>query len=114
MNDKRKFERFEVSVPASLEVLKPEEKTEKMALEISNLSASGIFIKTDKLIPEGSPVKMEIYLHFRESETETSSQCATIIIVTGRILRTTEEGLAIHFNEDYDITSTEDSGVILT
>jgi hypothetical protein len=112
MGDKRKFERFEVSVPARLEVLNPGGKTEKMILESGNLSASGVFIKTDSLIPEGSPVRMEIFLHFSDPEAETPPQRATVIVVTGRIIRTTNEGLAIHFNDDYEITSTEDPGIL--
>jgi hypothetical protein len=112
MADKRKFERFDIMAPARLEIQRPGEKTEKMLLESRDLSAGGVFIKTPKSLPEGSPVKMEIFLHSPEPETLLPSGNATVIIVTGRIIRSTDEGMAICFNDDYDITAMEDPGIL--
>ena len=112
MDDQRKFERFEITAPARIEILKPGESGEKILLETHDLSAGGIFVKTARLLPEGSPVKMEIFLHFSGPETQTPPDRATVIIVTGRIIRSTDEGMAIGFNDDYDITATKDLRMI--
>ena len=111
MDNKRKFERFDVAAPARIEILQPEESSEKIILEAHNLSAGGIFIKEAKRLPEGSVVKMEIFLPFSEPEAQTPPDRATVISVTGRIIRSTDEGTAICFNDDYDITPTKDLGI---
>jgi hypothetical protein len=113
MDDKRKFERFDITAPARLEILKPGEKTEKMLLESRDLSAGGVFIKTPKSLPEGFPVKVEIFLHFQEPEIQLPpSDNATVIVVTGQVIRSTDEGMAIRFNDDYDITAMGDPGIL--
>ncbi|MFH1081645.1 MAG: PilZ domain-containing protein [Pseudomonadota bacterium] len=112
MNDKRKFERFDITAPARIEILKPGENGGKILLETHNLSAGGIFIKSARLLPEGSPVKMEILLHFSEPETQTPPDSATVIVVTGHIIRSTDEGMAICFNDDYDIKSAKDYRIL--
>lgn len=104
MDNQRKFERFDIAAPARLEILQPEDSGGKIILEAHNLSAGGIFIKEAKRLPEGSVVKMEIFLPFSEPEAQTHADRATVISVTGRIIRSTDEGTAIRFNEDYDIT----------
>jgi hypothetical protein len=104
MDDNRKFERFDITAPARIEILKPGDKGEKILLETHNLSAGGIFIKNAKPLPEGSPVKMEIFLPASVPETQTPPDRGAVIVVTGRIIRSTDEGTAICFNDDYDIT----------
>jgi hypothetical protein len=108
MDDKRKFERFNITAPTRIEILKPGENGGKILLETRDLSAGGIFIKTARLLPEGSPLKMEIFLHFPEPKTHTHPDDATVIVVSGHIIRSTDEGMAICFNDDYDISSTKD------
>ncbi len=111
MDNKRKFERYDISAPARLEILEPEEMKDRMLLKSHDLSAGGVFIKTSRPIPEGSTVKMEFLLRLPEPDAKSSSPRATVIIVTGRIVRSTDEGMAILFNDDYDIISNEDPAI---
>lgn len=70
MEERRKFERFELNVPARVEIPTKKGHREKLAMETNNLSAGGIFLKTAKPpLPEGAPVKVEIFLHFEELKT---------------------------------------------
>lgn len=110
MDDRRKFERFDVSVPARLEMIGPEGTGEKIVLETRNLSAGGILIKHKYPLPVGSLVRMEIFLPAPGLETPSTVREATVITVSGRIIRSNEEGMAVCFNDDYDIIPTKISG----
>lgn len=104
MTERRKFERFALSVPACIEIPSKKGAVKKVAFETENLSAGGIFLKNIKPpVAAGSPVKVEIYLHFDELKREEDPEGTLVITASGAIQRSDENGTAIHLNEDYDI-----------
>ena len=107
MDNNRKFERFDITAPARIEILTPEASGEKILLESHNLSAGGVFIKSDQLLPDGCLVKVEIFLNYPDTDTQSTSECAKVIVVSGCVVRSTNEGMAICFNDDYNIISAE-------
>lgn len=102
MKNKRKFERFEVSVPARIEVPEQDGRTLKFDLETYDLSAGGTFIKLEKPLSEGCEVKIDIILSFEELKTETDPNGSLILSTTGRVVRSGPHGIAIRFNENYE------------
>jgi len=106
MADKRKFERFEFNVPARIEIFTQEGEVEILDLETNSLSAGGIFFKHGVPLPKGSQVKMEIALHFEELKTPADPEGTLVIAATGHVLRSGPEGVAICFNENFDISIT--------
>ncbi|MBI4634321.1 MAG: PilZ domain-containing protein [Deltaproteobacteria bacterium] len=104
MGERRKFERFEVNVPARLEILTQEGQPEVIDLEASSLSAGGTLLISGRPVPAGSPVRIEVALKFEELKTIEDPEGTLVIAATGRVLRSGPEGMAIRFNEDYDIT----------
>ena len=104
MDDRRKFERFDINVPARLEILMEEGQTEIIDLLASSLSAGGTFLNIGRPVPEGSPVKIEVVLQFEKLKTLDDPEGTLVIAATGQVLRSGPEGMAICFNEDYDIT----------
>jgi len=103
MDEKRKFERFNISVPARIEIITQEGEIEKYDLETKNLSAKGTCLQFEGSLLEGSKVRVEIFLNFEELRSPTDPDGSLIIVATGRVLRSGHEGMSIHFNEDYDI-----------
>ena len=102
MDDKRNFERFSMDVPVLIECLRPKRR-KRLILTSMNLSASGAYFNTPKTFPKGAEVKMEIFLYDKDHES------GPVINVTGRVLRSEPKGMAVSFNEDYDITTMEES-----
>jgi hypothetical protein len=103
MDEKRKFERFNINVPARIEIITQEGQKEKYDLETCNLSAEGVYLKFGRPLLEGSQVNNEIFLTFEELKTPANPNGTLIIATTGRVLRSEPEGTAIRFNKDYDI-----------
>lgn len=106
MFEKRKFERFELNIPSRIEISTKDGESEILDIETNSLSAGGIFFKCGKTLPQGSHVKMEISLHFEELKTPEDPDGTFVISATGHVLRSKPEGVAIRFNEDFDISTT--------
>jgi hypothetical protein len=103
MDEKRKFERFDINVPARIEIIIQEGERKKYDLETSDLSAEGTYLKSGRPIQVGSQVRIEIFLNFEELRCPADPDGSLIIAATGRVLRSGHEGMVIHFNKDYDI-----------
>jgi hypothetical protein len=108
MDEKRKFERFNIGVPARIAIIDQEGEREQYDVETSDLSAEGTYLKSGRQLQEGSQVRIEIFLNFEELRCPTDPDGSLIISATGRVLRSGHEGMAIHFNEDYDIKTVLD------
>ena len=102
MDDKRNFERVSMEVPVLIECLRPKRR-KRLILTCTNLSASGAYFNTPKTFPKGAEVKVEIFLYDKDHAS------CPVINVTGRVVRSERQGMAISFNEDYDITTMEES-----
>jgi hypothetical protein len=102
MKDKRKFERFEINVPARIEIPGQDGCTIKVDLETHDLSAGGTFIELGKPLPEGCAVKIDIVLSFEELKTDADPSGSLILSTTGQVVRSGADGVAIRFNEDYE------------
>jgi len=102
MDDKRNFERFSIEVPTLIEYLKPKRRR-TLLLKTTNLSAGGVYFNTPKPFPTGAEVKVEIFLH------GWSLESWPVVTVTGRVLRSDPKGMSLSFNEDYDVTTMEES-----
>lgn len=102
MKDKRKFERFEIKVPARIEIPGRDGRIEKLDLETHDLSAGGTFIKLGDSLLEGCEVKIDIVLSFEELRTETDPNGSLILSTTGHVVRSGPDGVAIRFNENYE------------
>lgn len=105
MAEKRKFERFELNIPSRIEILTQEGEVEILDIETNSLSAGGVFFKYGRTLPKGSQVKMELALHFEELKTPADPEGALVIAATGHVLRSGPEGVAICFNENFDIST---------
>jgi hypothetical protein len=104
MIERRKFERYNIDIPVSVEIISPTGLPGKIDFEGINLAAGGILIKKGQSLTEGSPIKVEIVFHFEDLMTPENLEGALIMTVTGHVLRIGPEGTAIGFDEDYDMS----------
>jgi len=108
MDDKRKFERLYIEVPARIKVCSSEDKKDQLIFQTRNVSAGGAFISTKELLPEDTKIQVEIFLLSEEVQELDDADKGNVLIVTGQVARSGPDGMAIRFNEDYDILSVKD------
>jgi len=101
MEDKRAFERFDLRVPAKVGVMKPGQEKDELSLISSNICAGGAFLLTEESLPSGTRVKLDLILSIDKLKEMLDSHCR--IKVEGEVIRSEEGGVAVRFDEDYEI-----------
>lgn len=100
VDQKRKMQRFPVQLPASV-FLAGEAPDEPLNFLTNDACAGGVFIQTDHPLPLGAEVKMELVLPYIELKNFTGK--GAMLKVSGEVIRVSDTGMAIRFNEDYHI-----------
>ena len=103
MKERRKMERFDLKLPATFELLTPYQEHGLFTLLTTNICAGGAYFHTTQPLPEGTRVKIDLVLlsdKLRRFKDKFKKACVN---VTGRVLRSEAEGMAIYFDEDYEI-----------
>ena len=105
MGERRKHQRFKVKLPAKIEVVAgdPQGETQVVRVESDNVGLGGAFFHTLSPLPEGTPVKVDLTLHFRDVMFPLKRQ--PHFKVQGRVLRSEPAGMAIRFEKRYTIAS---------
>ena len=103
MDEKRTLERFDLQVPAKIEVIKQDHEKGMLDLLTSNICSGGAFLHTTQPLPEGTQVKVDLILPFDKLKELKYDSQQVYIKVTGTVLRSETEGMAICFDEDYQI-----------
>ena len=102
MLERRRYERFDLTLLTMVEVLTPEGKKSFNALS-TNISAGGVHLYPRRPIPEGTSVKVNVTIQNERLKKRTGAQ--GVIITEGTIVRCTSIGIAVSFGEDYQILS---------
>ena len=102
MKERRKLVRFSFEVPAKLEVVVPGEKKRMLDLPTSNICAGGAFFHTVQALPEGTKVKIDLVLPLDRLK-EVISHNRINVKVNGTVVGSGSAGMAICFEEDYQI-----------
>ncbi len=100
--NKRKYERFDIELPARMETVSSKKK-QVFEFVTKNISASGAFLSTNSPFSEGIAIKMSLATQNKRIAELTGSQC--LIECEGSVVRTTPTGMAICFNKDCQIMS---------
>lgn len=103
MVERRKFERYELTVPAKVETLARTAGRRKLSLRTANVCAGGAYFYTPYTLTEGTKVRLEIVLTFNGKKDPRETRNARVRIL-GTVMRSQKDGMAIRFSEDYDIT----------
>ena len=91
MVERRKFERFDLRLPAKIEGLGQKKGAHNLLTK--NISAGGAFLETTKPLPENSRVSIDLVV-----------PTGVLIKVTGAVLRSKSTGIAVRFNNEYQLT----------
>lgn len=97
--NKRQMERFDLELPASLIAAGIDQKARELIT--SDVCAGGAFFETDQPLPLGTDVNIELILPLERLKKITANKVR--IKVTGAVIRVTDTGMAISFEEDFEI-----------
>ena len=99
---KRKMERFSLGLPAKISVVG--EKDEQVPLEAitSDISAGGAFFHTERPLPVGTEMQVDLILPLGELKKLKGKRAS--IKVKGAVIRITKDGMAISFEDKYQIS----------
>ena len=106
--DKRGLERFELEIPARIRISASGVKKEDLDLNTSDISSGGAFFHTSQPLEEGTDVHIDLILpidgllkHLEKAHVDSGK---TLIKISGKVLRSEPEGMAIGFNKGYKIS----------
>ncbi len=102
MKERRQFERFQLSVPARVRIISPEEK-QVFDLWTMNISASGAFLDTTEQFAEGTQFCINLTVPSERIKELTGAE--SFVKVEGKVVRSTPAGVAVHFEKDCQIMS---------
>jgi hypothetical protein len=105
MLEKRRLERFDLKLPATIEFINDDRKEKVLSLLTENVCSGGAYFHTIQPLPKGTQVMIDLVLPLDRLRTLKKEHKRAYIKVTGRVLRSESEGMAICFDEDYHITS---------
>jgi hypothetical protein len=105
MAEKRRQERFDLVMPAAIELINEAHDERVINLLTTNICSGGAYFHTTQPLPEGTKVKLDLVLPLENLMKKIKKEDKKAFIkVTGKVLRTESEGMAICFDKDYQIT----------
>jgi hypothetical protein len=102
-SDRRTMERFDLKLPIELFLTEQDKEQESIKLMTSNVCAGGTYLIAKNPLPKGTPVKMNITLEFHKHHELRPR--LSIVDVSGYVIRTDHQGMAICFDRKYRILS---------
>jgi hypothetical protein len=101
MEERRTYERFQLSLPARLEI-DSSERREVVELHTRDISAAGaLLLGTRERYPAGTRCHLELIVTSEKIKELTGAQ--GLIKIEGTIVRSTPDGVAICFDGDCQI-----------
>ena len=101
--ERRRLERFDLQVPAKIEVLTSPDPASILELLTKDICAGGAYFSTKTALASGTKVKLDILLPVRSVST-LSDNTRGLIKVNGTVIRSGPAGMAIGFDGGYLIT----------
>lgn len=99
-SERRKLERFGFSLPAQISV-GTNGDSKNFESQTRDISSGGAFFKTEGILVVGTEVKIDLVLSLEKLRKIQGKQAR--IKISGKVVRTEEEGVAVCFNENYQI-----------
>ena len=100
MKERREYERFQLALPARLEMATSVKK-DILGAQTRDISAAGAFLLTTQRLSEGTRCRLELTVSSNRIKEITGAQ--SLIKVAGTIVRSTPEGVAIGFDGECEI-----------
>ena len=103
MSERRELERYDLATPAKVIVNRSKGKKEVLSLHTRDLSSKGAFIVTDEPVEEGASLSLEFVLPMEKLMSLIDMKSKVRLEVKGTVVRSTGDGIAVSFNENYKI-----------
>ncbi len=100
MHEQRSIQRFNLELTSSVSLGNPHNNGKWISVMTSNISAGGTFLRTPQPLPVGTRVNLEVVLPLREKRSWLKN---SLIIISGVVIRTEEAGMALRFDDEYQI-----------
>ena len=100
---KRSLERYDLKLPASLAFEDNAGQHSCLNLFTRNICAGGAFLETSSPLPLGTSVKLDLSLPMDKFNGQAAQH--TRISVSGAVIRSDNTGMAVCFDERYEIIS---------
>jgi hypothetical protein len=101
-SDRRKMARFDLRLPTKLSWTLKDKAQESIELMTHNICAGGAYLMTNSPLPHGTEVKMDLTLQLDRLHELGGRQ--SHIDVSGYVIRTDHQGMAICFDREYKIS----------
>lgn len=105
MEERRKLERFDLLTPVQILVETGANRRVTYHLTTRDVSSAGAYLFSPQPIPEGTNVKMELYLSLDTLQKVVGERGKAKVRVKGKVVRSDPAGIAIRFDSNYRITS---------
>ena len=102
MKERRQYERFTIPLPVRLETIEIGRK-KVLDLETRDISASGTFIATLTSFPDGTRFVLDFTIP--DDNIKEFKYVKSLRGSTGTVVRSTSNGMAVHFDRDCYIVS---------
>ena len=99
MKEKRQYKRFTATLPARLEVITSSRK-KVYDLETKNISASGVLIYTKESSFFPKDARFTLDLTIPSDSIKELAEVKSLIECEGSVVRSTSEGMAMHFDRE--------------
>ena len=99
--EKRKLERFKLQLLSHISVRGPDKDVKTLRLMTQDVSSGGAFFKTPNPLPVGTQVDLDLILKIDRLKEITGN--LALVNLSGTIIRTHEEGMAICFDDNFQI-----------
>ena len=106
MKERREYERFQLALPARLEIATSVKK-EIFDSQTRDISAAGAFLFTTERLSEGTRCRLELTVPSNRIKELTGAQ--SLIKVEGTVVRSTPDGVAICFDGECQLLSLKGS-----
>jgi len=100
MKNRRKFERFPLSLPARI-VTNDSSRKQIFKFKTRDISSAGAFIDTTEKFSEGTQFKMDFTVPSKKIKELTGTM--SLIECEGSVVRSTDYGMAVRFNGNCQI-----------
>ena len=100
--EKRKLERFDLNIPAKIQVVSGGEK-EEMKLTTRNICSGGAFFRTAQPLPVGTEITIDLVLPLGKFQKLKDIKKQVSINLTGKVLHAETTGMGVCFDEEYQI-----------
>jgi hypothetical protein len=101
MKEQRKFERFNVAVPARMEMITSAGSHHSLDVQTKDISAAGAFLNTSEHISKGTRFRLRFTLPSEKIKELTGTQ--SLIKAEGTVVRATSTGVAVCFDGECQI-----------